>query len=134
MRFSFTQQQVEFRDVVRQVLEKECTPDDLRKAYEDPEPRTSRWATLSDMGVVGLTVPEQHGGLGLCILDLIPLLEEAGRVSLPEPLLETPALAAPLLASLGGPPVASWLHQIAAGEAIVAVAPVDYPRNGVVAG
>ena len=51
--------------------------------------------------MVGLsTVPEDHGGLGLGLVDLVPLLEEAGRVALPEPLLETAALAAPLLAEL----------------------------------
>ncbi len=52
--------------------------------------------------MVGLSVPEAHGGLGLGLVDLVPLLEEAGRVALPEPLLETTALAAPLLVELAG--------------------------------
>jgi alkylation response protein AidB-like acyl-CoA dehydrogenase len=63
--------------------------------------RTPRWTALADMGVVGVTVPEGQGGLGLTQLDLVLLLEEAGRAALPEPFLETTALAAPLLARTG---------------------------------
>ena len=102
MRFAFTEQQIEFRDAVRQVLAKECTTDDLRVAFDSPAARTPRWATLAALGVVGLSVPVAHGGLGLGLVDLVPLLEEAGRVGLPEPLLETTALAAPVLAEMAG--------------------------------
>jgi alkylation response protein AidB-like acyl-CoA dehydrogenase len=132
MRFGFSHQQIEFRDAVRRVLDKECTATEVRSAFASPSARTPRWATLADMGVVGLTVPEEHGGLGLTILDLISLLEEAGRVALPEPLLETTALAVPLLASLSGGSkqrerarAGEWLDAIAAGEITVAVAPVN---------
>jgi alkylation response protein AidB-like acyl-CoA dehydrogenase len=98
MHFAFTDQQTEFRDTVRQILIKECTPDDLRAAFGAPAARGPRWSLLAEIGVVGLTVPEEHGGLGLGLLDLVLLLEEAGRVALPEPLLETTALLAPLVA------------------------------------
>jgi alkylation response protein AidB-like acyl-CoA dehydrogenase len=100
--FAFTEQQNEFREAVRQVLAKECTTDHLRAAHGSPAARTPRWATLADLGVVGLSVPVAHGGLGLGLVDLVPLLEEAGRVGLPEPLLETTALAAPVLVGLAG--------------------------------
>lgn len=127
MRFAFTEQQIEFRDAVRQVLAKECTSDDLRAAFDTPAARTPRWTTLVGLGVVGLSVPEDQGGLGLGLVDLVPLLEEAGRVALPEPLLETTALAAPLLAELAGTGLsaqrsAAWLEGIASGEIAAAVA------------
>jgi len=68
------------------------------------------------------------GGLGLGLVDLVLLLEESGRVALPEPLVETTALAGPLLAGLDDPgkpgtagPVA-WLEGIAAGSIAAAVA------------
>jgi alkylation response protein AidB-like acyl-CoA dehydrogenase len=142
MQFSFTEQQTDFRDAVRQMLDRECTPADLRAVFDaavgpdgetPPSPssvRTPRWKALADMGVVGLTVPERHGGLGLTDLDLVLLLEEAGRAALPEPLLETTALAAPLLARTGlGPEPGTetgtlsnqWLPLIAAGDATAAV-------------
>jgi alkylation response protein AidB-like acyl-CoA dehydrogenase len=129
--FAFSDQQTEFRDTVRQVLAKECTTDDLRAAFEHPAARTPRWEVLAGLGVVGLSVPEAEGGLGLGLVDLVLLLEEAGRVSLPEPLLETTGLAAPLLADLGrstgsGDAALSegWLAAIAEGRATAAVGSV----------
>jgi alkylation response protein AidB-like acyl-CoA dehydrogenase len=129
VRFAFTEQQTEFRDAVRQMLDKECTADDLRTAFAAPAARSRRWATLAEMGVAGLTVPEAHGGLGLHLLDLVPLLEEAGRAALPEPLIETTALAAPLLAAFPSARVAPWLEAMASGQMTAAVAPVDGGRS-----
>ena len=135
MHFAFSDQQTEFRDAVRQVLAKECTTDHLRAAFEHPEARTPRWDTLARLGVVGLSVPESLGGLGLGLVDLVPLLEEAGRVALPEPLLETTALVAPLLDELGGPtPSHAWLEDIAAGRIAGAVGSVAARRPVPVAG
>jgi alkylation response protein AidB-like acyl-CoA dehydrogenase len=150
MQFSFTEQQTDFRDAVRQMLDRECTPADLRAVFDaavgpdggtgtasdarsSPSPssvHTPRWKMLADMGIVGLTIPELHGGLGLTDLDLVLLLEEAGRAALPEPLLQTTALAAPLLARTGfGPERGTeigalsnhWLPLIAEGDAIAAI-------------
>jgi len=129
MHFAFTDQQLEFRDAVRQVLAKECTTDDVRAAYDAPSAPTARWSTLADLGVTGLTVPEAHGGFGLGLVDLVPLVEEAGRVALPEPLAATTGIAAPLLADLesGGvhPRLTTWLAAIAAGDMTAAVADAD---------
>ena len=130
MHFAFTDQQLEFRDAVRQVLAKECTVADVRAAYGSPAARTPRWSMLAELGVTGLTVPEAFGGLGLGLVDLVPLVEEAGRVALPEPLATTTGVAAPLLAELVGstPRVGAWLEGIAAGRLTVAVA--DPARPG----
>ncbi|HXW39208.1 MAG TPA: acyl-CoA dehydrogenase [Acidimicrobiales bacterium] len=127
MRFAFTAQQLEFRDAVRAVLAKECTPADLRVAYGDRSWRTPRWATLAGLGAVGMTVPERHGGLGLGLVDLVLVLEEAGRAALPEPLAATTAVAAPILADLeaNGPAGdgrwRAWLADIAGGAVAAAV-------------
>ena len=50
--------------------------------------------------MLALVVPEAADGLGLSDVDLVGALEEAGRAGLPEPLLETASLAAPMLAAL----------------------------------
>jgi alkylation response protein AidB-like acyl-CoA dehydrogenase len=116
------------------VLAKECTTDDVRAAYDAPAPRTARWATLAALGVTGLTVPEAHGGLGLGLVDLVPLVEEAGRVALPEPLGTTTGIAVPLLVDLStagsedaAGPVTSALAAIAAGDVTAAVADAGWP-------
>ena len=82
----------------------------------------ARWEALAEMGVVGLTVPEPYGGLGLDEVDLVLLLEECGRSGLPEPLLETAALGVPLIAEAPGEAGEAarqeWLPRIAAGETV----------------
>ncbi len=156
MRFAFTEQQLELRGAVRQVLASECTPADLRALHErPPEPaagpalgradpgRTSaRWAVLAELGAPGLLAPEAHGGLGLDEVDLTGVLEEAGRVALPEPLGESAGLVVPALAGLlelpgagadaGADPgkVARWLGAVAHGEAVATVGGVEVGRAG----
>ncbi|MHB8330239.1 MAG: acyl-CoA dehydrogenase family protein, partial [Acidimicrobiales bacterium] len=126
MHFAFDEQQLEFRAQLRAFADKHCTPRDLRAAWASELGWSpARWAALAELGVVGLTVPEAYGGLGLGPVDLVLLLEEAGRSGLPEPLLETTAVGVPLLAEAPGPGAealrAQWLPSVAGGRAVVAV-------------
>jgi alkylation response protein AidB-like acyl-CoA dehydrogenase len=101
--FQFTEDQVMFRDAVRELLEKECPPAHVRAMWESASGRSpDLWDKLARMGVVGLTVPTEHGGLGLDEVDLVLILEETGRAALPEPVVETTAVGAPLLRDTGG--------------------------------
>ncbi len=102
MRFSLSDDQVAFRDAVRELLAKEATPAVVRAAWDAPPGELDRvvWNSLDAMGVLGVLVPEADGGLGLDETFLVPILEEAGRVALPHPIVETAMVAAPLL--LGG--------------------------------
>jgi alkylation response protein AidB-like acyl-CoA dehydrogenase len=102
MHFQFTDDQVLFRDAVRELLDKECPAAHVRAMWDSETGRAPElWAKLAEMGVVGLTVPEAHGGLGLDEVDLVLILEETGRAALPEPIVETTAVGAPLLRELG---------------------------------
>src|ERR1700712_4745300 len=124
MRFAFTDDQLLFRDAVSDLLAKQCPPEQVRQAWDNHDGRLPDvWRALGEMGVLGLTVPEAHGGLGLTDLDLVLLLEETGRVALPDPIVETVAVAAPLLAEVGSPQLQQqWLPALAAGEALVTTA------------
>lgn len=127
MKFAFTPDQRLFQETVRDLLAKECPPESVRAAWESDGPGRSeaRWGQLAEMGVLGLTTPEAFGGLGMDELDLVLLLEEAGYVCLPEPIVETVAVAAPLLSDLsagaGAAAAAAWLPRLAAGEAVATV-------------
>ncbi len=121
MRFAFSDDQLMFRDTVRDLLDKECQPEQVRFAWVDGDGRVPElWQGLADMGVLGVQVPERHGGLGLTELDLVLLIEETGRVGLPDPIVEAVAVAAPLLAEAAPADVqARWLPPLAAGTALV---------------
>jgi alkylation response protein AidB-like acyl-CoA dehydrogenase len=121
MDFGFQERQLEFRAQLRALTDKTCTAADIREAWASESGWSRvRWAALAEMGVVGLTVPDAFGGLGLGLVDLVLLLEEAGRSGLPEPLLETTALGVPALLG-AGERTESWLTKVAAGEAVIAV-------------
>ena len=113
MRFALSDDQLAFRDAARELLAKEATPTVVRAAWEAPVGELDRgvWHSLDAMGVLSLLVPEAAGGMGLDETFLVPILEEAGRVALPHPIVETAMVAAPLLGAgsnvvttdIGGP-------------------------------
>jgi alkylation response protein AidB-like acyl-CoA dehydrogenase len=97
MRFAFTDDQLAFRDAVRDLLEKECTPAHVRDAWTNETGRVpGLWEQLQEMGVVGMLAPEAKGGLGLTMVDLVLILEETGRYAVPEPIVETAASGVPV--------------------------------------
>lgn len=100
MEFAFTDDQLAFRDAVRDLLAKECPPAAVRTAWDNADGRSGgAWNALGEMGVLGALVPESGGGLGLTELDVVLLAEEAGRAALPEPFVEHVLVAAPLAAA-----------------------------------
>jgi alkylation response protein AidB-like acyl-CoA dehydrogenase len=102
VRFAFTDDQLAFRDAVRELLERECTAAHVRGAWTNPTGRVpGLWDQLAEMGVVGMLLPEDRGGLGLAMVDLVLILEETGRCALPEPIVETAAFGAGLLGDAG---------------------------------
>lgn len=119
MRFAFTDDQLAFRDAVRDLLAKECPPEVVRAAWPDGTDASGArkgegaradagqvakaWADLAEMGVLGIAVPEADGGLGLGAVDWILLAEETGYAALPHPFVETACVVAPLVAEVGDP-------------------------------
>ena len=88
MRFAFTDDQLAFRDAVRDLLAKECPPAAVRAAWDAPGGAIPAWAALEEMGVLDVLAPEDAGGLGLTEIDLVLLLEESGASALPAPIVE----------------------------------------------
>jgi alkylation response protein AidB-like acyl-CoA dehydrogenase len=129
VRFSFDQEQRQFASALRNFLDKECTPDHLREAGSSESGRSpERWARLAEMGVVGLTVPQEYGGMGMDEIGLALILEETGRAVLPESVVETTAVSGPLLAEIGPEELRKrWLPEVADGRATLTV---GLDRNG----
>lgn len=119
MDFSFTEDQLAFRDAVRDLLAKECSPNVVRAAWTNADGRSgAAWAALGEMGVLGALVPEAAGGLGLTELDVVLLAEEAGRAALPEPFVEHVLVGAPI-AVADHPEVVSGAVTVSAGDPLI---------------
>jgi alkylation response protein AidB-like acyl-CoA dehydrogenase len=122
MDFTFTEDQLLFQDSVRDFLVNEVSPERIRQSWETGSGRSDElWGQLAELGLTGMTVPEEHGGLGMNELDFVLLAQECGAVALPEPLVHTAMVAVPMLVEIGGDLAAQWLPKVAAGEAKVIV-------------
>jgi alkylation response protein AidB-like acyl-CoA dehydrogenase len=103
MNFGFTDEQELLRAEVRKFLDQSCPMDAVRELMETERGYSpDTWKQLAELGWLGLTIPEAHGGAGLGFVDLVVLLEETGRSLFPSPLLTT-TLAARALAEAGSP-------------------------------
>ena len=122
MDFRFDEDQELLQSTVRDFLEGEVTPEAVRALWETDSGRSCElWKSLAEIGLPGLLVPEEHGGMGMSEEEMVLLIEEAGRAALAEPVIGTAAIAVPLLGDLGGSLAETWLPKIAAGDAVVAV-------------
>ena len=88
------------------------------------------WKQLgTELGLLGLLVPEGNGGQGLTAVELVVALEETGRALLCAPLLATAVLAPYALQGISSPILAA----IADGSTLLAVALDDDPAHPVTA-
>lgn len=123
MNFGFTEEQELLRAEVRKFLDQNCPLDEVRKQSETPEGfARDFWKRMAELGWVGLTLPEAHGGVGLGWEDLVVVLEETGRTLFPSPLIAT-VLAGNAIARNGSAAQQKrWLPRLADGSAIGTVA------------
>lgn len=98
-----TEEQQEIRRTLRELLAKRAGPAEIRAAVATPEGYdTGLWATMAGtLGLPGLTLPEEYGGVGCGPAELAVACEETGRALVPSPLLATAVLVAPLITALG---------------------------------
>jgi alkylation response protein AidB-like acyl-CoA dehydrogenase len=74
------------------------------------------WLELAATGLVGATLPESAGGLGLGLAAAGIIAEEAGRLLAPEPLTSVAILAGGVLRRLPAPLAATLTQRLATGE------------------
>jgi alkylation response protein AidB-like acyl-CoA dehydrogenase len=123
MDFDLTKAQKLLQQSARDFFARECKPERVRDmmatdtAYDD-----GLWRAMADQGWTGLIIPEDFGGLGLSLVDLIAVSEEMGHACLPGPFLST--LWAAALINLAGAEGQrkQYLEPIAAGDMKATVA------------
>ena len=121
MEFGLTSDQTMMQESIGRTLERVCPLERVRKAADGTAPDVLR--ALAELGVTGILIPEEFGGLGLQLLDAALAAEALGRHVAPVPFIAS-AVMAPL-AILGAGSDAqkkSYLPRLAAGAAIAGVA------------
>jgi hypothetical protein len=125
--FAASDDQTALRELARRIFEAEL-PAERHKAAEATADRVDAelWKTLAQAHLLGVAVPEAYGGMGLGLLELCALLEEAGRAVAPVPLVPALVLAGLPIARFGSEAQRrAWLPPLAAGDAVLTAALSD---------
>ena len=121
---AFTEEQEMLRGVVRGLLAEHAPTSVVRDMEDDPVGYPADlWKRLGALDLLGLLLPEEHGGSGMTALEGIVLYEELGRSLAPVPHFVSCVVSGTALAA-GGTDAqrAEWLPRVAAGEAVIAPA------------
>ena len=125
MKFSFTDEQQEFRLMLRRFLEDKSPTTEVRRLMEtdagsDPEVRRQ---LSQELGLTAVHIPEEYGGQGFGISELAIAVEEMGRALLCAPYFASTVMAATAILKAGSEEQKRTLFpKIAAGEMIATLA------------
>jgi hypothetical protein len=120
VRFGRTPEQHAFSEALDDLLTAADVPSVSRAwAAGDHSAGLKLWQRLAELGLTGLLVPEEHGGVGATPVDLTVAFERLGYHGAPGPWIESAAVAPALI---GASAEADALARIASGEALVSVA------------
>ncbi len=97
MDFELDDEQLELQRVVRDIVERECPPALVRAVVDGSDDGSGLWKMFVQLDWPSLTVPADHGGMGMSAVELIITLEELGRVADPTPFLATTSQYVPLV-------------------------------------
>jgi alkylation response protein AidB-like acyl-CoA dehydrogenase len=124
MQFGLSESQEFLKDSARKFFAGECPSAEMRRLMEtDTAYDAALWSKLTDQGYTGIIFPEAYGGVGLGKVELMLLMEEAGRALLPGPFFSTVVLAGSVLDAVASPAhKQKYLAPICRGEARSTVA------------
>jgi alkylation response protein AidB-like acyl-CoA dehydrogenase len=117
---SLSEEQELLQGSARDFLQQEC-PIRLVRVMEENDRGydLGLWKQMGDLGWFGLVLPEEYGGSGATMMDLVVLLEEFGRALVPGPFMPTVVqVGLPLLWAGDDRQRRTYLPRLAQGELI----------------
>lgn len=117
----FNAEQDMLREMVRGLLAQHSPLEKVRELEDDPIGySTELWQQLAELDLLGLVLPEEHGGSGMSLLEGVVVYEELGRALAPTPHLVSCVLSAGAIVRAGSAAQqGEWLRAIASGQAIL---------------
>ena len=110
MNFGFTEEQNLLKDQVQRFMKEACPMNRVREiSSSDSAFDQALWQQAAELGWLGLTIPENFGGLGLKWIDLIVVLEAAAEGLSPLPIASQALASTAILACASQEQKASWL-------------------------
>ncbi len=124
MDFTYTETQDMIRDTLSRFLADTYDFDKRQKMIASDGGRDPKiWQALAqELGMLGASFSEDHGGLGGGALENAIIMEEMGKVIAVEPYLQTVVIGGGALKAVGGAQADALIPEIIAGNAIIAFA------------
>jgi len=120
MDFDFNPEQRQFADALKRWIDRDYGFDARRAiVHSDAGVSAAAWATLAELGMTALPVPEEQGGFAGTAVDMFVVMRELGRGLVVEPYFAT-VLGAEFLRLGGAHP--HLLERVAGGELTLACA------------
>jgi len=120
MDFNFNQEQLQFADALKRWIGRDYNFETRRGIiHSDSGTSSAAWATLAELGMTALPVPEENGGFNGNAVDMFVVMQELGRGLVVEPYFAT-VLGAEFLRLAGGR--GELLERVATGELKLACA------------
>jgi alkylation response protein AidB-like acyl-CoA dehydrogenase len=120
MDFAFKEEQQQFADALRRWVDKDYSFEARKKIiHSETGVSGEAWATLVELGMLALPVPEEQGGFNGSAVDMMVVMQELGRGLVVEPYFAT-VLGVQFLKLAGGQE--GLLERVAAGELKLACA------------
>jgi len=131
MDLDFTPEQEMLREAVAGVCARYSGLDVVRQMEDDPIGYSDKfWQQLGELGLLGMTLPEEYGGSGMTMLDAVVVYTELGRALAPSPHFVSSVMSGGVLARAGSDAQQTeWLPRISSGDAIVTPAWLE-PSGG----
>ena len=122
MDFDFSDDQLALRDAVAKWVEKSYDVERRKAIVAAGGFDRAVYNALAELGLTGIYVGEDHGGLGMGPVEAMVVLEELGRGIVCEPLAQAFITSATIQAYGSDEIKSAWLPKIASGEALVVLA------------
>jgi alkylation response protein AidB-like acyl-CoA dehydrogenase len=116
----------DFRSTLRDMFEKRFPEDDIRRLMDTESGFEDEfWSEIAELGLLGITIPEEFGGDGYGLSAQGAVFEEMGRALVCAPYLSTMSAVNLLLASGDSTACQKYLPGIASGEVRATIAIAD---------
>lgn len=125
MRFGFTDEQHQFREVVQRFLKDKSPSSEVRRLMQEEDGfDPTVWKQLNEqLGLSAVHIPEKYGGQGFSFIELGIVMEEMGRSLLCAPYFSSTVLAASaILNAASEQQKMALLPTIASGECLATLA------------
>ena len=118
----FTDEQQQLLEIAESFSANKSPIETVRRRLEAEQAlEPNLWQEIADLGWLGIAIPEEYGGSGLGLGEVITIIEPMGRYLFSSPLISTTLAAQAILHWGSADQKAQWLPQIAGG-AVAALA------------